>query len=1383
MAGATKDLWTQVVDRLSQSQNTNDFKAIDWQSHGRADILRDVLALVRTRQQECLDRRWKLNHSGKTIVVREYLEKAALWVKRFVEVGDVCVQYDPAHASLPWGGIRFLLRVVISDIETMATTMESVEAVAAVITRYAIYERLYLGRASCVQGELEDAIKALYEDVLMYLLMARKYFMKTKLRRIMSSTFQPEERTQSLLQSISATDTCTAQLISIIQAEYDIQTRRVLNDLQRSLSTAATDITQQLQNALSRTEQAVVQRLPKIDELHSAMKESETQKLREWLCSTPYLDHHRTVCAQRLAGTCQWIESNPELIRWRDSTSSSILHVRGIPGCGKTTLVSYLIDYMTAYISSSYSSSRVCYFYCHENPAEPERSNPDEVLRCIVEQIAWLEPQRQYQTPLLRIYEEAKAISYGQNPRKLSMEDTIAVLLELVKRHPATIIVDALDECDPTRRYTLFTAFRKILQDAAYPVKVLLSSRDDGDILDQLAAAPNICIQPRHNAGDIIDFVRHAVAKAIDDRRLIRGMVPAALQRAIEETLTRDAQGMFRWASLQVDYLCNQQHIKLAEDVEAELGRLPSTLQESYASIYSTICMQARHSRDLANRTLAWLVCCQRSLPASDLIYAVSLSMPRIMGSHEVLDVCRNLVILDEEQHVFRLAHTSVREYLESIPEYSLPRSHSMVAQCCLDFLCHGVVWSSSSDRPSALRQYAALFWPLHMSLSENEPDSMDDLLCSKVSTFISQREESSPYLQWLEACEDCWPTAPWHLQKKLRSVLSCESTLVFLGCVFGIMDILKYVMACNTSLWNQSNQFGESPLQAAALNDQFLVVQKLLDWHPISSVTERDLNSAAQNKGAKATEILTHLLQSAEPEAVTIATLKCAALNRTNGEKLVEILLQWRWSKHFVEGKSPDGISAIQSIDKDVFRAAASNGEQGHAIIKTLWRWNGYRTVTTGMIVAAAMTEGHDRALLKHLWMEANGDQLVTGQRIVEAATSNPRGGRKTLQVIWDMIGNIVVSKRAIFNAINNVTDGLETIHFIWDKTGGFPLDEDILNATVRNFVHGEKFIQFYLSKDSHLHFSNEICWNAAQYGSKAIMETILSHKKAMVMDSDIFRAAAANRNCGCEMIEFLWHRSGGFNVDEALLVNAVGNTENGRGIVEMLRSLNHGPLLTSIITSEVFRAAAANEFSSHALVSLLLEDAGKCNTSIICPSVIEAAAAAGQERTLALLQQRFPEAVIENMDLIAKFCNAAKAGIESDIQHLLAAGVNPDLPNIHGATPLWQASARGHVAVVRALLETGRVDVHSQTETGRTPIFIASLHGWSAVVALLLEAGANPCTPDRYGETAILVARQTNQETVLGLLEDAVKLRTEGKVVLQRALEVGGAGQAGCE
>jgi len=59
-----------------------------------------------------MQRSWKYkNRNGENVVLRDLFEKMAKWVNKFKEVGDVAVQYDPAHAALPWAGVRFLLQV------------------------------------------------------------------------------------------------------------------------------------------------------------------------------------------------------------------------------------------------------------------------------------------------------------------------------------------------------------------------------------------------------------------------------------------------------------------------------------------------------------------------------------------------------------------------------------------------------------------------------------------------------------------------------------------------------------------------------------------------------------------------------------------------------------------------------------------------------------------------------------------------------------------------------------------------------------------------------------------------------------------------------------------------------------------------------------------------------------------------------------------------------------------------------------------------------------------------------------------------------------------------------------------------------------------------
>ena len=94
--------------------------------------------------------------------------------------------------------------------------------------------------------------------------------------------------------------------------------------------------------------------------------------------------------------------------------------------------------------------------------------------------------------------------------------------------------------------------------------------------------------------------------------------------------------------------------------------------------------------------------------------------------------------------------------------------------------------------------------------------------------------------------------------------------------------------------------------------------------------------------------------------------------------------------------------------------------------------------------------------------------------------------------------------------------------------------------------------------------------------------------------------------------------------------------------------------------------------------------------------------------------------------------------------------------------ASPLIPASERGHVEVVRYLLDETDVDVDHVNNLGWTALLEAVILGdggpaHQAIVRLLLDAGADPELADRDGVTPLAHARARGQAEVAAILVEA--------------------------
>jgi ankyrin repeat protein len=156
-----------------------------------------------------------------------------------------------------------------------------------------------------------------------------------------------------------------------------------------------------------------------------------------------------------------------------------------------------------------------------------------------------------------------------------------------------------------------------------------------------------------------------------------------------------------------------------------------------------------------------------------------------------------------------------------------------------------------------------------------------------------------------------------------------------------------------------------------------------------------------------------------------------------------------------------------------------------------------------------------------------------------------------------------------------------------------------------------------------------------------------------------------------------------------------------------------------------------------------------------------------------------------------------AAARGHEAVVKLLLETGkVEVDSKDTkYGQTPLSRAAENGHEAVVKLLLDTGKVEVDSKDKDGRTPLswaadgrtdgrtarLRAAVRGHEAVVKLLLETGkVEADSKDKYGRTPLSWAAVRGHEVVVKLLLETGKVEVDskdkdGRTPLSRAAETG--------
>ncbi|KAL0258042.1 hypothetical protein SLS55_007213 [Diplodia seriata] len=478
-------LWDQEAAKLSDA----DQRMFLCNSTDRPKILRDILAKVDQKIDECQRGRWKFQGAhGKEIIIRDVCERIAAYIRRFCAIMDTAVQADPIHAGLPWAGVRLVLELSMSSFTAFSAVVEGLEKATTVITRCTILEMHYFPAQSDAQIELKKSLQQLYAAVLGFLCEARKYSKWNRVERVLGNPLQAKAL-QERMQTMEERNLVVQMQKGLVDGERISTTTVGIAGIQTSHST--------LQAQLNQLEQPIVRGMDQVSHLY------------KWMQALSSL----------LPQSGQWLLNDPRYMAWRDSSSSEDLWLHGIPGCGKTKLTN----------------------------EEPERSDVSQILRSLVRQLS-LTADGHVRSATADEYEKRRreAKLRGESAAELTVEESIELICELGSTSPTTIVIDALDECIPNKCHILLSALANISAKSRDVVKVWVSSRDFEEIRAHFRTATDVLVTSNATSEDLEKFVRTRAADLKE--RWMR--VPQGsgdldkLEMDLVETLTGRAHGM-----------------------------------------------------------------------------------------------------------------------------------------------------------------------------------------------------------------------------------------------------------------------------------------------------------------------------------------------------------------------------------------------------------------------------------------------------------------------------------------------------------------------------------------------------------------------------------------------------------------------------------------------------------------------------------------------------------------------------------------------------------------------------------------------------------------------------------------------------------------------
>jgi len=144
--------------------------------------------------------------------------------------------------------------------------------------------------------------------------------------------------------------------------------------------------------------------------------------------------------------------------------------------------------------------------------------------------------------------------------------------------------------------------------------------------------------------------------------------------------------------------------------------------------------------------------------------------------------------------------------------------------------------------------------------------------------------------------------------------------------------------------------------------------------------------------------------------------------------------------------------------------------------------------------------------------------------------------------------------------------------------------------------------------------------------------------------------------------------------------------------------------------------------------------------------------AARDGLDKQVISLLQKGIDINVRNVRGNTPLVVAADAGRDRIVDILLGAGADVNLPDSNGWTPLMCAIITGRDEIALVLLQKG-AKVNARSASGDTVLTLAAIRSSLKIIEMLIRKGADPEQTDRYGRTPLMIADEHRRADVVSL------------------------------